>query len=61
MVNSLGGPIVGWGRVSGNLQGGAISVSQVDEVLDMVPTCQLCGSLEQGLRKGIMASACLSV
>ena len=28
---------VGWGRASGNYQGGANNVSQVDEVSDMVP------------------------
>ena len=33
--SSLGGPIVAWGRVSGDLQGRSNSVSQVDGVSDM--------------------------
>ena len=36
---------IGWGRASGNHQGGAHSMSQVDGVSDMVPTCWLCGSV----------------
>ena len=47
--------------VSGDLQGGVNCVSQVDGVSDMAPTCQLCVSVVGGLRKGTMASFCLSV
>ena len=49
------GPKVGWGWASGNDQGGAKSVSQVDGVSDglhPLPALWLGG----GLRKGIMAS-----
>ena len=66
-VNSLGrpiswvGPYVGCGGVSGNLQGCSTSVSQVDGVSDMAPTCWLSGSVGGGFRKGTMASAYLSV
>ena len=60
MVNSLGGPIIGWDGVSGYLQGEANSVSQVDGVSDVVPACRLCGSVEGQFRKGTMASAHLS-
>ena len=52
------GPQVGWDGVSGDLQGGANSVSQVDGVSDMAPACQFCGG---GFRKGTMASAHLGV
>ena len=52
---------VGWGRTSGNYQGGANSVSQVDGVSEMVPGCQLYGSVGGGIRKGTMASASTSV
>ena len=52
------GPQVGWDGVSGDLQGGANSVSQVDGVSDMAPACQFCGG---GFRKGTMASTCLDV
>ena len=38
------GPQVGWGVVSGNHQGKANGVSQVEEDSDMAPTCQLCGA-----------------
>ena len=41
--------------------GRANSVSQADKVSEMVPTCQLCGSVGGGLRKRTMASAHLSV
>ena len=44
-VNNLGGPIVEWDKVSRDLQGGANSVSQVNGVPDMVPTCWLYGSV----------------
>ena len=48
---------MGWDRASGSIQGGVNSVNQVDEVSDMAPACQLCGSVGGGLRKGTMASA----
>ena len=48
---------LGWGRVSGDFQGGANSLSQVDGVSDMPPACCLCGTVGEGLRKGTMASA----
>ena len=52
---------LGWGRVSGDLQGEAKSVSHVDRVSDMAPACWLCGSVRGGFRKGTMASACFSL
>ena len=52
------GPSFGWDTVSGELQGEANSV---DGVSDMAPTCQVCASVGRGLRKGTMASVCLSV
>ena len=55
------GPQFAWDRVSGDLQGETNSVSQVDGVSDRAPTCQICGSVGRGPRKGTMASACLSV
>ena len=53
------GPSVGCVEASGDLQGEgrANSVSQFDGVSDVVPTCQLCGFVGWGLRKGTMASA----
>ena len=48
---------VGWGNASGNHQGGANSVSQVDGVSNLAPPCQLCGFVGGGLRKVKMASA----
>ena len=39
------GPKFGWGQVSGNHQSGLNSVSQVDVVSDMVPTCKFCESV----------------
>ena len=36
-------------------------MSQVDGASDMAPTCQLCGFMGKGFRKGTMASAHLSV
>ena len=45
------GQKIGWRRASGNHQGGANNVSQVDGVSDMVPSCQLCGSLGEGSEK----------
>ena len=44
---------VGWGRASGNHQGGANSVSQINGDSDVVPTFQLCGSAAvwRGLQK----------
>ena len=54
------GPLVGWDRISGDLQDGANSISQVDGVSDMVPTCQLCCSVVGRFRKQTMASAHLS-
>ena len=56
----LVGPKVGWGRASGNHQGGENSVSQVDGVSDMAPTCQL-WAVGGVLRKGVMAPANTSV
>ena len=59
--SSLGGPIVAWGRVSGDLQGRSNSVSQVVGISDMAPACQLCSSVPGGeggwFSKGTMASA----
>ena len=52
---------VGWGRASGNHQGGANSVSQLDGDADVVPACLLYGSVWGGLRRGIVASARSSV
>ena len=52
---------MGRGRVSGNHQVRANSVSQVDGVSEMVPGCQLYGSVGGGIRKGTMASASTSV
>ena len=46
---------------SGDLQGGANSISQVDGVFDIAPAFQLCASAWGGFRKGTMASAHLSV
>ena len=43
----------------GGLPGGSNNVSQVDEVSDMAPACQLCGSAGGGSIKGTMVSACL--
>ena len=47
---------LGWAHkwdaaVSGDLQGGSNSVSQVNEVSDMTPACWLCGSAGQGEEK----------
>ena len=53
-------PQVGWDRVSGDLQGGSNSVSQVDEVSNMALAYWLCGSLREGFRKGTMACAHLN-
>ena len=47
-----------WGRVSGDLQGGSNSVSQVDGVSDMAPAAGSSWGV-WGVRKGTMASACL--
>ena len=55
------GPRVGWGWASGNDQGGAKSVSQVDGVSDMVHACQFCDPVEGGFRKGSVASGSISV
>ena len=55
------GPCVGWDRVSGDLHGGANSVSQVDGVSNMAPAFQLCATIGGGLRKEAMASAYLSI
>ena len=52
---------VGWDVVSGDLQGGANSVNQVDRVSDMAPSCLFCGSVWGGFRKGMMASALLFI
>ena len=48
----------GWGSASGNHQAGANSVSQVNEVSDMAPTCWF---FSGRLRKGTMAPASPSV
>ena len=54
--------LISWvGGASGIPQGGANCASLVDGVSDMAPSCQLCGSVWGGLRKGKMASADLSV
>ena len=45
---------------SGDLQGGANSISQVDGVFDMAPAFQLCASAWGGFRKWKMASTHLS-
>ena len=42
---------VGWGRASGNHQGGANSKSLVDGVLDTMSACRLCGSLGEASEK----------
>ena len=55
------GPLIGWESVSGDLMGRGNSVRQVDGVSDTAPAYQVCGSVEGGLRKMTMASACLSV
>ena len=52
---------VGSDRVSGDLLGGAKSVSVDDGVSDMAPASWLCGSVGEGFQKGTMASAHLSV
>ena len=58
----MDGLSISWvGRSLRDLQGRANSVSQVDGVSDMAPACRLCGFMGRGLRKGIVASACLSV
>ena len=41
---------------SQDIQGGAHSVSQVNGVSDMVPTCQVCGFVGGGFRKGTIVS-----
>ena len=38
----LRGPVSWWGGVSGDLQGRANGVSQVDGVSDVAQACQLC-------------------
>ena len=48
-----------WGMVSRNHQGGANSVSQVDGVSDMTPTCQLCGDKAQQRNNGFCQPFCL--
>ena len=52
---------IGWDGVSGDLQGRANSVSQVDSVSGMAPTCWFYGTVQGGFRKGITASAYISV
>ena len=47
----------GWDRASGDLQGGANNVSQVDGVSDTAPACWLCDYVGVGFRKRTMASA----
>ena len=42
---------IGWDRVSGDLQGEANIISQVDGVSDMAPTCRLCGSVVGRVQK----------
>ena len=56
------GPKVGWDRVLGNHQSGANGVIQVDGASDTVPTYQLYGCVEGGLRKnnnGLCQHFCL--
>ena len=48
---ALVGLKAGWGRVSGDLQGRANSVSKVDGVSDMIPTCLFCGSVGESSEK----------
>ena len=61
MVNSLGRPINGWDRVSGDLRGEANSVSQVDGVSDMAPACWLCLFVGKRFTTVTIAADCLSV
>ena len=56
--SSFGGPL-SWVGMSlwGSPELG--NVSQADGVSDMTPSCQLCGSVEGGLRKGTMQQTLL--
>lgn len=51
---------VGWGGVSGNYQGRANGINQVDGGSDMAPIC-VCMPEEGGLNEGAKASASASV
>ena len=53
------GQKIGWGRASGNHQGGANSVSQVDGVSDVVPACWLCVGRAQKRNNGLCQHFCL--
>ena len=56
-VNSLDGHVSWVDRVSGDLQGRANSIIQVDGVSDIAPACWLCGCVGIGFRKGTVASS----
>ena len=47
-----------WGRVSGNQQGKANSVSQVDGKLDVVPACRFCGRRAQKRNNDLSQHLC---
>ena len=53
------GPQVGWDGISGNPQGGANSVNQVDGDSDVEPTCQLCGEWAQERNNDLCQYFCL--
>ena len=51
---------VGWGRVSGDLQGMAVLASLMESQIWYPPAGSV-ALLEEGFRKGTMVSACFSV
>ena len=53
------GLIVGWGRATGDHQGIANSVSQVDGVSYMAPTCWVCAGRAQKRNSGLCQDFCL--
>ena len=55
------GCYVGWGGAAGDLQGGANRISQADGASDMAHPCWGDSGGGRGVRKGMMASAHLSV
>lgn len=57
--NSLSRPENWWGEVSGNHQGGASYVSQVDKYSDMLSACQLCRKMSQKRNKKDIQIWCL--
>ena len=59
MVNSLSGPISQVEWASGDLQGGANSISQVDGVLEMASSCWLCDGRAQQRENGLCPTFCL--